>query len=704
MTINYDIWLMLLSLTASTFFVFVTFSFVDRLYRSTPKGKAFLLPIYSFTVGNGLWGIHFINWMAFHSGIAFEFSIPFLLASWFAALFVGFVICYIASKKIIPLKLLLLSGTMAGLGGYAMYYWCVISLNFATNNVAIRPLWLAAALALSVCVSILVVLTFSKIKEYSGKNTFLIKLTFSFIMAVSIIGLHVAFGASIVAKTNAILSTSSGAANKQMLAGIISLANVCLFLLVVAVAILYDKYSKNTFKFNTSNNERKVVANALAYKDALTQLPNLIGFQHQLEIAAERCTRGGSTIAIAYIHLDHFKSINNNYGHLAGDTILTTVAQRLQAAVRGCDLVARAGGNEFVALIEETESNVDIVLIVDRFMSSIKKPFLVDGQKIEISCSIGIAVYPKDSDLGKLLICADAAMLKAKQSGKNQFKFFDAETEPTSDLMLEMQHDLSLAIENKQFILEFQPIVDCKTQLPVGAEALIRWNHPTKGKIQPNAFIPEAERFGLVNQINDWVIEESIRTVQSAKYAGIDLNISINLTRHQFRNPNLVSEIKRLMQQHDVPASNLTFEIKEAAANKNETLFKLLLAQFKAANIKVALDDFGMQPFTLTYLQDLNIDELKLDKVFLAGVRDNIASRTLVEAIIRLAHALNFNVVAEGVETEAQRKALVDLGCNHMQGFLYSKPVPEGKLFKLFKHLDNNFEAKDQLLITDYQM
>lgn len=702
MTLHYDIWLILLSLTASSFFVFVTFSFIDRLYRATPYSRAFLLPIYSFTVGNGLWGIHFINWMAFHSGTELQFSIPYLLVSWLAALSLGFIACYVASKKVIPLTLLAPSGLLAGVCSYAMYFFCSLSLS-ATHHVTILPVQLLSACLFAACIGSIAMLTISKMKEYAGKNSFLIKVFFALFMAASIVGLHVLFGASIAVEANTALTAISGVANKGTLTAIVSLANLCLFLLVVTIAVLFDKHGKNTFKFKLFSREENVVTNALSQQDALTQIPNLIGFQHQLQAAAERCTRAGSSIAVAYIDLNHLKSVNDNYGHYTGDVILATVAQRIQSAVRGCDSIARVGGDEFVALIEETESNEAITQIVARIITSIQKPFLVDDQKIEISCSVGIAIYPNDSDLNKLLICADAAMHAAKKTGANQFKFYDTDTESASDQMLEMQRHLLIAIETNQFSLVFQPIVDCKTQSPVGAEALIRWNHPTKGVILPNVFIPAAERFGLANPINDWVIEESIRAVQRAKQTDIDLNVSINLTRQQFRNPNLVSEIKHLINQYGVSASNFTFEIKEAAAIKNESLFKHLLAQFKAANIKVALDDFGMQPFTLTYLQDLKIDELKLDKEFLTGVGENIASRTLVESIIRLAHALNFNVVAEGVETEAQRKALTDLGCNHMQGYLFSKPVAEDQLFKLFKHLDDNFESSGQFLITDYQ-
>ncbi|MGB7816560.1 MAG: EAL domain-containing protein [Methylotenera sp.] len=447
------------------------------------------------------------------------------------------------------------------------------------------------------------------------------------------------------------------------------------------------------FKSGLLNGYQYININDISFKDALTKLPNRRAFQYQLEAAEKRSTRAGNTIALAYIDLDHFKPINDNYGHHVGDAMLASVARRLQAAVRGCDSVARLGGDEFVVLFEEIKSKEDITPIVERIVNSIRDPLLIDRHQIEISCSIGIAIHAHGGDIEKLMINADAAMYKAKENGRNQFKFFDAEIESATDNMLEMQHDLRVAIENNQFSLAFQPKIDCKTQSLVGAEALIRWNHPTKGVILPRDFIPAAEHLGFINQINGWVIEEACSTICRAKALDIDLKLSVNLSRQQFRNSSLVEETIKWLDKYCVPTQNLTFEIKEIVAIKNEAQFKLLLAEFKAANIKIALDDFGLHPFTLTYLQSLNVDELKLDRIFISKIGTDKTSKALIDAVIRLAHALNFNVVAEGIETEAQRDALTELGCDHMQGYLFSKPVSEDKLFMQFKQLQIHFDT-----------
>ncbi|MES2636666.1 MAG: EAL domain-containing protein [Pseudomonadota bacterium] len=706
---HYDIWLILLSLIASSFAMYITFGFIDRLYRTTSKNRNILFAVYSIAIGTGLWAIHFINLLIFHNHSVINIFSVDMLEAWLIALLIGLTLCYAASKKVVALANLMLSGAVIGFGSYAMFYSALTGLNktnsfsSATTLITFEPLSLLIALSVAFIASIISLAITSWMKDYAGENKTLIKFIFSSITGTTILAIHAIFNTSVTLHTQATQLPAAAFTDKTMLALVITLGLVCLFLITFVIALYYEKFGVSTFQISMMERPNNADTSNNGYKDPLTKLPNRRAFQRELEVAVKRSSRASSTIALAYIDLDHFKPINDNFGHHVGDAVLLSVAKRLNAAVRVCDSVARIGGDEFVALIEEIKSDEDIIPIVERIVQSIKEPFIVENHQIDISCSVGIAVYPRDGDIDKLMVCADAAMYKAKEDGKNQFRFFDSEIESASDQMLEMQRDLRFAIENNEFSLVFQPKVSCKTQSPVGAEALIRWNHPTRGVVLPITFMPAAERFGLINQINDWVIEEGCRTIYRARNAGIDLNISINLARQQFRNPNLVDEILHLRKRYKISADSLMFEIKETTAVRNEAQFKHLLRQFKAADIKVALDDFGSHQFSLSYLQHLNIDEIKLDKIFIAEINENRASRALVDAVIRLAHALGLNVVAEGVETEAQREALVDLNCNHMQGYLFSKPLSEEKLLKLFKGLSVNFESTGQFSVSDYQ-
>jgi diguanylate cyclase (GGDEF)-like protein len=382
-------------------------------------------------------------------------------------------------------------------------------------------------------------------------------------------------------------------------------------------------------------------------------------------------------LAIAFIDIDNFKHINDSLGHHVGDLVLQEVAKCLVAAVRGCDEVARIGGDEFVALIEDVKYDEDAVTILERMVDSIREVTIPGQTDLHVSASIGVAMFPRDGNINQIVSAADAAMYRAKKDGKNQFRFFDADVAMTSDQLLEIQHDLKNALANDELQLHYQIKIDSVTREPVGAEALLRWEHPVRGPLQPSDFMPAAERFGLSYAMNLWVIEEACRM----------------LHYQQLRNVNLVNEITNMLHRFSLPLTSLIFEIPESTAVKNKMLFNKQLERFKAAGLKVSMDDFGTQPSSLANLQHLEVSELKLDHTFIKDIENNHKLRGIIQAIIELAHVLELNVVAEGVETESQRQTLAEIGCDQMQGFLISRPVSEEKLVRLLKNLSNHFEA-----------
>lgn len=427
--------------------------------------------------------------------------------------------------------------------------------------------------------------------------------------------------------------------------------------------------------------------NLIAMTDPLTQLPNRRGLKHQLEAGIRRCTRLDTSLAVAFIDLDDFKPINDDYGHHVGDEVLQVVAKRLNKAVRRCDLVGRIGGDEFLAIIEDIKSNQDVVTIIERMIHSLREVFYIDHHELHISASIGIAVYPRDGDIDRLIIAADSAMYLAKSAGKHQFRFYDKEMELASDRLLEMHRDLKNAIERNELELYYQPKVDSKTYSLAGVEALLRWQHPVKGWIAPKIFILAAERFGLMNQVSHWVIEESCRTLHRMRSMGIHLQVSINLSTQQFRNVDMVNNVLEVLNRFDLPHSCLMFEVTEEIALSNPELFDARLQEFRAAGIDVAMDDFGAGNSTITGLQKLHVTQLKLDPSITSKTTLDKRSYDIADALIRFAHALDLTVVAEGVETEEQCRALTELGCDQLQGYLFGRPVPEERLPNLFRQI-----------------
>jgi diguanylate cyclase len=706
MNLDFDIGLLAVSIIAAGAALLVTFAFVKRLYLSTISSKKILLPIYSAAVGSAIWANHFLLSLGFHADAALNSPIK-ALAGLPLALVIGTGLLYVASRNYSKVWYFMLYGFISSFFDLALFYCSTSSLHEA-GSFKFDPTIIFVATGISGLITTIIAMLLYWIRSYAGKYPNFVKALLGTGIAIGIFAIHLVFESGIMHEAD-LPSALADQANHQMTGIAIGLGMICLFMMLFIFTLFFEKHGNQLFAFSFFNTNKNEGTQSNAMLDSLTKLPNRASFQQYLDSAAKRSTRAGTTFALAYIDLDHFKPINDLYGHHVGDIVLATVAERLNASIRGCDFVARIGGDEFVAIFEQIESDDDISPIADRIVQSIKVPFTVKNYNIEISCSMGIAIYPKDGDLGKLTTCADAAMYKAKENGKNQFRFYDAEIESASDVMLELQRDLCLALEKNEFSLVYQPKVDCKTLAPVGAEALIRWNHPTKGMILPRSFIPAAERFGLINEITDRVIDNSCSAIALAKKSNIDLKLSINLSSHQFRNPNLVKDILKTIKYYDLDASVLTFEIKETVAIKNQAQFKDLLKKFNEAGIKVVLDDFGLHPISLTYLQTLDVKELKLDKVFVAVINENQASRDLINGVIQLAHAINLQVVAEGVETELQRDALVELGCDYMQGHLFSEPVSEEKLIALYKSLQLkqgqiDFESTGQFLTADYQV
>ncbi len=486
--------------------------------------------------------------------------------------------------------------------------------------------------------------------------------------------------------------TIEGKPEMVLLTTLLCITSLILITLLISMLDLFLRSSKSSSPHSREN------LSQMAMVDTLTQLPNRRALMQHLDAATRRSERSGSAVAIAFIDIDNFKQINDSLGHQIGDEVLQEVSKKLVAAVRGCDEIARIGGDEFIALIEEVKSDDDCVVIVERMVSSIREVIIANHSDWNVTASIGVAVFPRDGNIDALMSAADAAMYRAKKDGKNQFRFFDAEIALASDQLLETQHDLKHALADDELRLHYQIKIDSITREPVGAEALLRWEHPVKGLLTPAIFMQAAERFGLSYAISNWVLEECCRTLHRLNFQHIPFSISVNLSHQQLKNANLVNEIKEMLKRFSLPSSCIMFEITESAALKNQKLFNTQLQRFKEAGINIAIDDFGTQPSSLVYLQSLEVTELKLDPAFISNIDKNHKTRGIIQAVIELAHVLELNVVAEGVETEDQRRILADLGCDQMQGFLIARPVPEEKLIHLLKKLSIQFDVNSTLI------
>ena len=418
----------------------------------------------------------------------------------------------------------------------------------------------------------------------------------------------------------------------------------------------------------------------LAFQDALTGLPNRPHFEERLEDLLKHVGRGPSAMAVLFIDIDGFKAVNESFGHAAGDQVLREVGRRLASLARPQDTAARIGGDEFLLLLA-TPGPHEAAAAAQRTLHTLISPYtLPNGSELRLSCSIGIAVFPEHGPVGRLIGNADSAMFAVKRTGGSTYAFFEPRMEFDASGQLSLQNDLRQAIAGRELTLFYQPKVDARTGEFTGAEALVRWQHATRGAVGPAELIAVAERFGLIGAVGDWVLDEACRQMRAWEDAGLRIRVAVNLSAHQLRQDDLVQRIRATLARHRVDAALLTFEITETVAMEDTQATMRSFAQLARAGASLAIDDFGTGHSSLAYLRTLPARQLKIDHSFVADLGVSGDAMAVVDAVIRLAHALGLRVVAEGVETERQRDILQTLDCDEFQGHLFAHAMDAERL------------------------
>jgi diguanylate cyclase (GGDEF)-like protein len=431
-------------------------------------------------------------------------------------------------------------------------------------------------------------------------------------------------------------------------------------------------------ELQTSMQQRVEVEAALQHQalhDVLTQLPNRAWLQDRLQRGIATDEHDRRPWALLLLDLDRFKEVNDTLGHQAGDRLLQEIARRLEGELRTCDAVARLGGDEFAILLGEADS-VTAPCVVARLIEVLEAPVRIDGHDVVIGASVGIALYPEHGhDVPTLMRRADIAMYVAKRSGSG-FALSTPDAEQPATDRLARVGALRQAISSEQLTLYYQQIVDCHSQALVGMEALVRWQHPQYGLIPPDDFIPLAEETGLIKPLTRWVIGAALRQCRAWQQAGLDLRISVNLSGHDVQDPTLPALISQHLTEIGVAASSLTVELTETALMADPERALNTLGRLSAMGVEIAIDDFGTGYSSLSYLTRLPAHQLKIDRTFVRDLADETRQAAVVRSTIELGHTLGLSVVAEGVEDEATREFLADVGCDRMQGFQFGRPIP----------------------------
>jgi len=409
--------------------------------------------------------------------------------------------------------------------------------------------------------------------------------------------------------------------------------------------------------------------------DGLTKLATRLGIERELAAAAAQCDARGGRLAVLIVDIDAFNPVNSSFGHEFGDRLLALMAERLRAHVGPHDVAGRIGGDDFV-VIHSVAGNAEAVSrFAAELLAALSKPYLVDGREISVACSAGIAQYPDDGGQTRMLACAEAAKTAAKRMGGACHCFYVHGMDGDAREQLDLLRDLRRAVEREELELFFQPKVDALSGQITAAEALLRWRHPTRGLLSPAVFIPIAEHYGFMGDLGNWVITDACRQARIWRDAGLRMRVAINLSAQQMRQADIVDRIAGNLQRYRVHPSLLTCEITETVAMEDTAATQQTFQRLGQLGVHLSIDDFGTGYSSLSYLRQLPASELKIDRAFVTDIATSQDARAVVDAVIKLAHALGLRVVAEGVETAAQQQVLTGMGCDELQGYLFSRPM-----------------------------
>ncbi|KDC60885.1 diguanylate cyclase (GGDEF) domain protein [Bordetella bronchiseptica MBORD678] len=673
---NYDATLVLTSLFVAILASYTALGMAGRVAASRGVAARVWLGGGAFAMGLGIWSMHFIGMLAFSLPIPLGYDVALTVASMALAVACSAFALWVVTRATLPWRRLAGAAALMGTGIAAMHYTGMAAMRM---HPAIE--YSPALFMLSVAVAIVAsgaALWITHALRHNRPGAPAYRICAAIVMGLAIVGMHYTG----MAAANFPQGSVCMAANSGISAGwlAVSTAAVTLAVLAVAlvVAVLDTRLETRTSALNASLAQANEELVQMALHDTLTKLPNRALLDERLKQAIIRATAAGRGFSLLFIDLDGFKAINDAYGHGAGDLLLVEMAQRIKRAMRPQDCVARLGGDEFVVLADLPDPN-DAAGLAERLIDTLTVPAEVQGHEVSVAASIGIALFPGDgADASTLLAHADAAMYHAKRlSQTHRVSFFEPSMNEDALEQLQLLQDLRLALPRNQLELHYQPKFVAPAGPVVGAEALLRWNHPTRGVIGPTVFIPIAERTGLIFSIGAWVLDEACRQMRQWRDMGhADWTVAVNLSSLQFSQPDLIDSIRATLARHGLPPRCLAIEITESTAMRDAEASLTVLRELAELGVSISIDDFGTGYSSLLYLKRLPATELKIDRGFVNQLEHDNEDAAIVSAIIALGQKLNLKIVAEGVETLAQQSFLTEMGCDSLQGFLLGRPLP----------------------------
>ncbi|AVQ84159.1 MULTISPECIES: putative bifunctional diguanylate cyclase/phosphodiesterase [unclassified Variovorax] len=687
---QHNLWAVAASLLLATLASYVALDLSRRVRHASGRPHLLWWALGSLAMGTGIWSMHFVGMLGFSLPISLGFSGGLTLASWVAGVMASGVALWVASEADYGLRRIAVASLAMAVGICGMHYIGMAALDMAPPIV-----WHAPTVLLSLLIGLGASAAALFIFKYLGNARSNHRVAFQFlasvVMGIAICGMHYTGMAAASFPADSVC-LSAGQLGGTGLTAIVGLASGLLLLGTLFTSILESRLqlvarrlSRSLEEANAELTQANQELQKRAFTDALTGLPNRVLFEDRLRHALARMNRANQLqveerIAVLFVDLDGFKPINDSFGHSAGDRILCVAAERLARTTREGDTVARIGGDEFLLLLEGVRDRAECAEAANRVLRALGEPFNVQGKQLQIACSIGIVLHPEQGEPDKLVANADAAMYEAKRAGGGNYVMFESHMGADAAKQLQLQSDLRRAVELKQFELYYQPKINGTGHGISGVEALVRWNHPQHGLIGPTEFIGLAERFGLIVHLGDWILDEACRQIAQWQAQGTRMCVAVNLSVMQLREVDFVARVERALLRHDVPATLLLCEITESVAMEDIKATQRTFEGLARVGVFLSIDDFGTGYSSLSHLRKLPARQVKIDRSFVQDLQTKEDARAVIDAVIRLAHALGLSVVAEGVENEAQRDILIAMGCDELQGFLFSRPLPAGDL------------------------
>jgi diguanylate cyclase len=688
---TYNFWLVAASLLVATLASFTALDIAGRIASiSQTRMRHVWLAGGAASMGIGIWSMHFIGVLAFELPIPLGYDLKITATSLGIAIGVSYFALWVIKGARLTIRRLVVSSVAMGIGIAAMHY---------TGDAAMRMqpaiqydhVLFALSIVIAVVASGAALWIARTLADATQNNVLAKRAAAALVMGIAITGMHYTGNAA----ANFLPGAICGAANdidSRWLA-----TTVVLFTLaILSITLVLSRFDARTSMLagNVSRLNGQIVR--MASFDTLTDLPNRRTMTERIERAIASANTSDGRFAILFMDLDGFKTINDSLGHTVGDEVLKAFSKRLLQCVRGGDTVARLGGDEFVVMLENLVVPNDAEKMAERILEVMRKGIVAAGHPLQVMPSIGISLFPQDGvAVDTLLKHADVAMYEAKRGGRSTYRFFEASMNEAAVRTLQIQQALHDALASNYFYLLFQPKFRGRSGELAGAEALIRLDHPRIGMLTPMEFIPISERTGQIVQIGYWVVRETCRHISRWQAEGRPpVKVAVNLSPRQMTETDLVANMLKIVREQGVRPEMIMFEITETVAMQDAPRTIEMIHAFQENGFEIAIDDFGTGYSSLAYLQRFRAKQLKIDRFFTNGLDENgQEGRAIVSAIIALAHSLDMDVVAEGVETGSQLDRLQDMMCDEMQGFLLAKPLSADAFATLLEAREVNASA-----------